>query len=81
MDFPFLFSLSCLSNRWTIDVGWTSTWVRVGNEWLAALIYGKKSRENPILLVVFSVCIAPKMNCDLIMLQSGCWLRLWYGKG
>ncbi|ONK80651.1 uncharacterized protein A4U43_C01F20200 [Asparagus officinalis] len=25
--------------KWTIDVGWASTWVRVGNEWLAALIY------------------------------------------
>lgn len=25
--------------RWTIDVGWASTWVRVGNEWLAAVVY------------------------------------------
>ncbi|XP_057467014.1 uncharacterized protein LOC130756502 [Actinidia eriantha] len=25
--------------RWTIDVGWTSTWVRIVNEWLAACLY------------------------------------------
>lgn len=25
--------------RWTIDVGWTSTWVRIVNEWLAAALY------------------------------------------
>ncbi|KAA8523093.1 hypothetical protein F0562_009516 [Nyssa sinensis] len=25
--------------RWTIDVGWTSTWVRIVNEWLAACVY------------------------------------------
>ncbi|KAG0486411.1 hypothetical protein HPP92_008506 [Vanilla planifolia] len=25
--------------KWTIDVGWASTWVRVVNQWLAAVIY------------------------------------------
>lgn len=25
--------------KWTIDVGWASTWVRVANEWLAAIVY------------------------------------------
>lgn len=25
--------------RWTIDVGWTSTWVRIVNEWLAVCVY------------------------------------------
>uniref|UniRef100_A0A0A8ZD26 Serinc-domain containing serine and sphingolipid biosynthesis protein n=1 Tax=Arundo donax TaxID=35708 RepID=A0A0A8ZD26_ARUDO len=25
--------------KWTVDVGWASTWVRVGNEWLAAVVY------------------------------------------
>ncbi|KAH9608612.1 hypothetical protein KSS87_000730 [Heliosperma pusillum] len=25
--------------KWTIDVGWTSTWVRVVNGWLAACVY------------------------------------------
>ncbi|KAE9588206.1 putative serine incorporator/TMS membrane protein [Lupinus albus] len=25
--------------KWTIDVGWTSTWVRIINEWLAVLVY------------------------------------------
>lgn len=27
--------------RWTIDVGWTSTWVRIVNEWLAVGVYSK----------------------------------------
>uniref|UniRef100_A0A7N1A064 Serine incorporator n=1 Tax=Kalanchoe fedtschenkoi TaxID=63787 RepID=A0A7N1A064_KALFE len=25
--------------KWTIDVGWTSTWVRIANEWLAVCVY------------------------------------------
>ncbi|THU52443.1 hypothetical protein C4D60_Mb10t04040 [Musa balbisiana] len=25
--------------KWTIDVGWVSTWVRIVNEWLAILVY------------------------------------------
>ncbi|KAJ3694155.1 hypothetical protein LUZ60_009635 [Juncus effusus] len=25
--------------KWTIDVGWASTWVRIANQWLAALVY------------------------------------------
>ncbi|KAF5725986.1 serine incorporator [Tripterygium wilfordii] len=25
--------------RWTIDVGWTSVWVRIVNEWLAVCVY------------------------------------------
>lgn len=25
--------------KWTIDVGWTSSWVRIVNEWLAACVY------------------------------------------
>lgn len=25
--------------RWTIDVGWTSAWVRIVNEWLAVCVY------------------------------------------
>ncbi|KAL8120206.1 uncharacterized protein LOC141661519 [Apium graveolens] len=28
-----------VSQKWTIDVGWTSTWVRIVNEWLAACIF------------------------------------------
>ncbi|KAL5221787.1 hypothetical protein ABZP36_026500 [Zizania latifolia] len=26
-------------STWTIDVGWASTWVRIVNEWLAAILY------------------------------------------
>lgn len=25
--------------KWTIDVGWTSTWVKIVNEWLAVCVY------------------------------------------
>ncbi|XP_004512960.1 uncharacterized protein [Cicer arietinum] len=25
--------------KWTIDVGWTSTWVKVANEWLTVFVY------------------------------------------
>ncbi|XP_054816823.1 LOW QUALITY PROTEIN: uncharacterized protein LOC129316424 [Prosopis cineraria] len=40
--------------KWTIDVGWTSTWVRIVNEWLAVCVYSwmliapviRKSRHN-----------------------------------
>lgn len=28
-----------VTQKWTIDIGWTSTWVRIVNEWLAACIY------------------------------------------
>uniref|UniRef100_A0A0E0BY74 Serine incorporator n=1 Tax=Oryza meridionalis TaxID=40149 RepID=A0A0E0BY74_9ORYZ len=30
--------------KWTIDVGWVSTWVRVVNEWLAAIVYRRAGR-------------------------------------
>ncbi|KAK9130858.1 hypothetical protein Sjap_011345 [Stephania japonica] len=30
-----------IMKKWTIDVGWTSTWVRIVNEWLAACVYSK----------------------------------------
>lgn len=31
----------CKCNRWSIDVGWASTWVKIVNEWFAATIYCK----------------------------------------
>ncbi|XP_010925321.1 uncharacterized protein [Elaeis guineensis] len=34
--------------KWTIDVGWASTWVRIVNEWLATLIYGIPDRSEQI---------------------------------
>lgn len=35
----FIFALEY--NRWSIDVGWASTWVKIINEWFAATIYRK----------------------------------------
>jgi hypothetical protein len=34
-------SLTLILYRWTIDVGWTSAWVRIVNEWLAVCVYCK----------------------------------------
>ncbi|XP_010413903.1 PREDICTED: probable serine incorporator [Camelina sativa] len=42
MYFAMLFiswNLSHSSREWSIDVGWTSTWVKIVNEWFAAGIY------------------------------------------
>ncbi|XP_010469508.1 PREDICTED: probable serine incorporator isoform X3 [Camelina sativa] len=42
MYFAMLFiswNLSHSSREWSIDVGWTSTWVKIVNEWFAAAIY------------------------------------------
>ncbi|XP_047313117.1 serine incorporator 3-like [Impatiens glandulifera] len=30
---------SSTNNKWSMDVGWASTWVKIVNEWLAATIY------------------------------------------
>ncbi|XP_021984057.1 uncharacterized protein LOC110879830 isoform X1 [Helianthus annuus] len=32
--------------KWTIDVGWTSTWVRIVNEWLAVCVYYAGSTDR-----------------------------------
>ncbi|MBA0576091.1 hypothetical protein Golob_023840 [Gossypium lobatum] len=32
--------------KWTIDVGWTSTWVRIVNEWLAVCVYCADKQMN-----------------------------------
>ncbi|KAG7573456.1 Serine incorporator/TMS membrane protein [Arabidopsis suecica] len=42
MYFAMLFiswNLSHSPQKWSIDVGWTSTWVKIVNEWFAAAIY------------------------------------------
>ncbi|XP_073136622.1 uncharacterized protein [Henckelia pumila] len=42
MYFAMLFiswNLSSLTRKWSIDVGWASTWVKIVNEWFAATIY------------------------------------------
>eukprot|EP00246_Nothoceros_aenigmaticus_P011484 TRINITY_DN3136_c0_g1_i1.p1 TRINITY_DN3136_c0_g1~~TRINITY_DN3136_c0_g1_i1.p1 ORF type:complete len:382 (-),score=20.34 TRINITY_DN3136_c0_g1_i1:393-1538(-) len=42
MYFAMLFvgwDLNQTIHRWSIDVGWASVWVKIVNEWLAALIY------------------------------------------
>uniref|UniRef100_A0ACD6AI99 Uncharacterized protein n=1 Tax=Avena sativa TaxID=4498 RepID=A0ACD6AI99_AVESA len=39
-----------ITKKWSIDVGWASTWVKIMNEWLAAFIYVKLS---PLLYAVW----------------------------
>ncbi|XP_074307242.1 membrane protein PB1A10.07c-like [Silene latifolia] len=42
MYFAMLFinwNLNSSTRKWSIDVGWASTWVKIINEWLAAAIY------------------------------------------
>ncbi|KAJ7522045.1 hypothetical protein O6H91_19G080800 [Diphasiastrum complanatum] len=42
MYFAMLFvgwNLHQTMNKWSLDVGWASTWVKVANEWVAAAIY------------------------------------------
>ncbi|KAK9725551.1 hypothetical protein RND81_05G153000 [Saponaria officinalis] len=42
MYFAMLFinwNLNSSTRKWSIDVGWASTWVKIVNEWLAAAIY------------------------------------------
>ncbi|XP_021672993.1 uncharacterized protein LOC110659385 isoform X2 [Hevea brasiliensis] len=42
MYFAMLFiswNLNNSARKWSIDVGWTSTWVKIVNEWFAATIY------------------------------------------
>ncbi|KAF6156853.1 hypothetical protein GIB67_005814 [Kingdonia uniflora] len=44
MYFAMLFinwQLDHSTRKWSIDVGWASTWVKIVNEWLAASIYCK----------------------------------------
>ncbi|KAL4591032.1 hypothetical protein LXL04_003980 [Taraxacum kok-saghyz] len=51
MYFAMLFiswNLDSSTRKWSIDVGWASTWVKIVNEWFAATIYRKQSfNENP----------------------------------
>lgn len=42
MYFAMLFiswNLDSSARKWSIDIGWASTWVKIVNEWLAATIY------------------------------------------
>ncbi|KAF3485484.1 hypothetical protein F2Q69_00053516 [Brassica cretica] len=32
--------------KWTIDVGWTSTWVRIVNEWVAVCVYSNMDADG-----------------------------------
>uniref|UniRef100_M1ATY9 TMS membrane family protein n=1 Tax=Solanum tuberosum TaxID=4113 RepID=M1ATY9_SOLTU len=47
MYFAMLFiswNLDGLPRKWSIDVGWASTWVKIVNEWFAATIYLRQTK-------------------------------------
>ncbi|CAH2059651.1 unnamed protein product [Thlaspi arvense] len=51
MYFAMLFiswDLAHSTREWSIDVGWTSTWVKIVNEWFAAAIYLWKLISPPV---------------------------------
>lgn len=68
--------------RWTIDVGWTSTWVRILNELLAACLYGKYLAKTHISPYTFywnlsmygCVCIFLSFHFEENVRTS---LRIW----
>ncbi|KAF9616832.1 hypothetical protein IFM89_032682 [Coptis chinensis] len=47
--------------KWTIDVGWTSSWVRIVNEWLAACLYSEYLSQTSIInhKIINLLLIAP----------------------
>ncbi|KAE8671397.1 Serinc-domain containing serine and sphingolipid biosynthesis protein isoform 2 [Hibiscus syriacus] len=61
--------------KWTINVGWTSTWVRIVNEWLAVCVYRNVDAagsfdtiENhlaPMFAAVLSVCHPHLLNASM----------------
>ncbi|TVU21514.1 hypothetical protein EJB05_31154 [Eragrostis curvula] len=55
--------------KWTIDVGWASTWVRVGNEWLAAIVYGKRANRS-LHAVQLSEPMQSTKRCQNVVLLS-----------
>ncbi|CAL1384404.1 unnamed protein product [Linum trigynum] len=59
MYFAMLFTswnLNSSATKWSIDVGWASTWVKILNEWFAATIY--------IWKLIFPVVRQPKVSMD-----------------
>ncbi|KAL8483310.1 hypothetical protein ACS0TY_026119 [Phlomoides rotata] len=59
MYFAMLFiswNLGSLTRKWSIDVGWASTWVKIVNEWFAATIYSEylflKNQKKKIRIYV-----------------------------
>lgn len=58
MNGQYLYYFPLMSCRWTIDVGWTSTWVRIVNEWIAVCVYRKCPDKKMTIRYASSVCIA-----------------------
>lgn len=51
----------CKCNRWSIDVGWASTWVKIVNEWFAATIYCKW--VNILATFILGKSLTNGLNC------------------
>ena len=55
------------SFRWTIDVGWTSTWVRIVNEWLAVCVYSKYKDLSDNLNAFILKIYTPRLGDSFVM--------------
>lgn len=55
--------------RWSIDVGWASTWVKIINEWFAASIYSKSCipRCLPSSYFCENRCLASSFVCKKVL--------------
>ncbi|VAH33990.1 unnamed protein product [Triticum turgidum subsp. durum] len=45
-----------ITRKWSIDVGWASTWVKIMNEWLAFCIYEDIVRASIVAAVKLTFC-------------------------
>ncbi|KAL3381717.1 hypothetical protein AABB24_001697 [Solanum stoloniferum] len=74
--------------KFTIDVGWTSTWVRVVNEWLAVCVYSKllsfhivnygiiiKILDNVMLLTFLKFTSMDARGSDHMEKQASCNIK------
>ncbi|KAL9324555.1 hypothetical protein ACSQ67_009412 [Phaseolus vulgaris] len=48
--------------KWTIDIGWTSAWVRIVNEWLAVCVYFDSSKGPSLIRKRISNCLQHPRN-------------------
>lgn len=67
------------TNRWSIDVGWASTWVKIVNEWFAATIHCKPFKCVYIYIYIF---IMPFGICSFIvfLFQKVLGLHIYFQK-
>ncbi|KAI5649921.1 hypothetical protein M9H77_35926 [Catharanthus roseus] len=68
-----------MARKWSIDVGWASTWVKIVNEWFAATIHCKPFKCVYIYIYIF---IMPFGICSFIvfLFQKVLGLHIYFQK-